>query len=157
MAWRVWIESEPISAEDWSKRVDALLDRLEREERVLGPVGWGSAGRTLGAVFEVRNADPISAASTGYRAFIRALEAVTGDIGAVRLMRMEIAEADYEPDELLGATDVARLLGVSRQRVYQLRAATPGFPQPATHLSRGALWSRADVEAWSRRRAEATA
>lgn len=150
MEWRFWIESEPIETEDWARRVDVLLERLEATPGVLGPVGWGS-GHTLGAVFEIHDDDTLVAWALGVEAFTRALEAAAGDLGEIELRRMEITEADFEPDELVGATEIARLLGISRQRVYQLRDAQV-FPEPTARLARGALWSRAEVEAWAERR-----
>jgi predicted DNA-binding transcriptional regulator AlpA len=145
--WRLWIETEPIPAEGWGQRVDALLDRLETIPGALGPIGWGS-GDTLGAVFEIDGAELAQALAAGLAAFETAVEAATIGIGKPRIRRLEITEAALEPDELMGATDVARLLGVSRQRVYQLMDDA-AFPPPASHLARGALWSRADVEAWN--------
>jgi predicted DNA-binding transcriptional regulator AlpA len=150
MEWRLWVESEPIAAGDWARREDALLDALMEIPRVLGPIGWGS-GDVLGAVFEVHDASLPSAIQIGLAAFEAALATAMPGAPTPRVRRFEITEADLEPDELMGATDVARLLGVSRQRVYQL-IADAGFPSPASNLARGALWSRADVEAWSGRR-----
>jgi len=150
MEWRLWIETEPIAAEVWAQRVDALLDSLEGMPVVLGPIGWGS-GETLGAVFEVHGGELPHALAVGLAAFERALGAAMVGLEEPGIRRLEIADAALEPDELMGATDVARLLGVSRQRVYQL-SSEAAFPAPAAHLARGAVWSRADVEAWSERR-----
>lgn len=53
------------------------------------------------------------------------------------------------PDFLMGATEIAELLGVSRQRVQQL-AKTDGFPAPYDVLTMGAVWLKVDVEKWAR-------
>lgn len=53
------------------------------------------------------------------------------------------------PDHLMGVTEIAQLLGVSRQRVQQL-AKTEGFPEPAARLVGAIIWNRADVERWAR-------
>lgn len=53
------------------------------------------------------------------------------------------------PHHLLGVAEVAALLGVSRQRVDQLAAAHPDFPQPEAELAAGRIWSRAAIEGWS--------
>ena len=50
--------------------------------------------------------------------------------------------------ELAIGSDIARLLGVSRQRVNQL-AGRPGFPRPIGYLGRSAVWRRRDIEAWA--------
>lgn len=51
--------------------------------------------------------------------------------------------------DLVGTTEVAEMLGVSRQRVHQLMSSE-GFPEPEM-LSAGLIWRRADIEAWMRR------
>ena len=52
--------------------------------------------------------------------------------------------------ELLGVTEVAELLGISRQRVQQLTETDPDFPAPAETLARGRVWRRSDVVNWAR-------
>lgn len=49
----------------------------------------------------------------------------------------------------MGLTEVAELLGVSRQRAHQL-SKSKGFPEPTARLSAGLIWRRQDVEAWAR-------
>lgn len=48
---------------------------------------------------------------------------------------------------LVGLTEIAERLGVSRQRVDQLRRR-PDFPEPVAKLSAGLIWESRDVEAW---------
>ena len=50
--------------------------------------------------------------------------------------------------EIVGTTEVARMLGVSRQRVLQL-AARPGFPEPLGRLPKGNVWRKDDVKSWA--------
>jgi len=59
---------------------------------------------------------------------------------------------------LAGAHEVRDLLGVSRQRVYQL-AARPDFPKPVAILAQGKIWAIDDIEKWlaERRRPRAAA
>lgn len=52
--------------------------------------------------------------------------------------------------DLLGVTEVAQLLGISRQRVQQLTESDPDFPAPAANLARGRVWSREAIEKWAR-------
>lgn len=54
-------------------------------------------------------------------------------------------------EELVGAAEVAEILGVSRQRVTQL-VARPDFPAPVAVLAMGKVWARDDVEAWAEAR-----
>jgi prophage regulatory protein len=46
--------------------------------------------------------------------------------------------------------DVARLLGVTRQRVHQIVEEDPSFPAPVATLSVGRVWERADILQWGR-------
>jgi predicted DNA-binding transcriptional regulator AlpA len=52
-------------------------------------------------------------------------------------------------EHLVGAAEVARILGVSRQRVAQLVVSAPDFPRPEVELAGGRVWSRRDIEAWA--------
>lgn len=61
---------------------------------------------------------------------------------------MSVYVAHMAP-ELMGVAEIAELLGVSRQRVHQLRKVA-GFPAPIAELSAGAIWERKAVEAWAR-------
>jgi len=50
---------------------------------------------------------------------------------------------------LVGITEIAQMLGVSRQRVGQL-AKSDGFPTPAVTLAAGPVWDRSAIEKWAR-------
>jgi predicted DNA-binding transcriptional regulator AlpA len=50
--------------------------------------------------------------------------------------------------DLVGLSEVAQMLGVSRQRVYQLATAYDDFPSPEAELAAGRVWRRAAIEAW---------
>ncbi|WP_239382678.1 AlpA family transcriptional regulator [Frankia sp. CIT1] len=47
----------------------------------------------------------------------------------------------------MGAAEIGKRLGVSRQRVSQL-AQDPTFPKPVADLAAGRIWETADVERW---------
>jgi len=63
-------------------------------------------------------------------------------------------EIDREPEGFLGVTEVARELGVSRQRVSELRVK-PGFPAPVAELSAGPVWKASSLRrflaSWERK------
>ncbi|MGI8815719.1 MAG: hypothetical protein ACR2G2_10740 [Pseudonocardia sp.] len=76
----------------------------------------------------------------------------------VRVLTEEAYGAEaMRPDtpELMAATDVAGYLDISRQRVHQLRAEHPDFPQPYQQLGSGAIWTRPAIEhfatVWTRK------
>jgi predicted DNA-binding transcriptional regulator AlpA len=52
---------------------------------------------------------------------------------------------------LVGVTEIAEMLGVSRQRADQLAGKYADFPAPEVVLSTGRVWSRARVEEWIKR------
>jgi prophage regulatory protein len=152
--WRVSVRSAPIVDPDLVARVpEDLLEALLADRRVAGPVTSGpdEEGR-VGATVAVDASDVLEAVRVAVGAVIEALARI-GVAGGVDLLEAEPEdrEASWRP-ELLGASDVARLLGVSRQRVYQLLEEREDFPRPAAELARGALWRRHEVEAWARAR-----
>jgi len=53
-----------------------------------------------------------------------------------------------EPPETVGAAEIARMLGVSRQRVSQLTGQA-GFPEPWLRLRMGKVWLAQDVCDWA--------
>lgn len=53
-----------------------------------------------------------------------------------------------EPHTHMGIAEIAARIGVSRQRVHQLRAAYADFPPAADELNRGPIWHTGDIEAW---------
>jgi prophage regulatory protein len=50
---------------------------------------------------------------------------------------------------LVGAAEIAAMLGVSRQRVQQL-ISRPDFPKPDAVLAMGKVWRTEDVQAWAK-------
>lgn len=56
---------------------------------------------------------------------------------------------------LIGYAEIAKLLGVSRQRA-RIVAGRPGFPSIASHTSAGPLYVREQVEVFARSRARRT-
>ena len=52
---------------------------------------------------------------------------------------------------LVGLTEIAEMLGLSRQRIHQLTREAPDFPEPTVVLKAGSIWEREAVEAWARR------
>ena len=53
--------------------------------------------------------------------------------------------------DLLGASDIADLLGVSRQRVHAIVRTHAEFPEPIGEIKAGKVWLRSDIEEWSHR------
>ncbi len=50
---------------------------------------------------------------------------------------------------LMGAAEIAKRLGVSRQRIFQITNGK-GFPDPVARLAMGNVWRGEDVDEWIR-------
>lgn len=137
---------------------DVLDDFLDALAPLHPSVGGSQSSWT--ARVSVEAPDPVAAATVATGAVCSA----AGSVGlpAWPLSRVEAVDEDVlaveleEPNlpDLLGATEAAALLGVSRQRLHQLRS-DGRFPSPLLELAGGPIWMRAAVEAflesWDRR------
>ncbi len=152
--------------ESWLALQEDLLETLQSFDRAAGVAGWGRVG-ALGAVFNVEAPTFALAAEVGASVFEDALAKIGSPVPPVRL---EVEPAEYDAQDLpelerrirtetgpvqaLTAGEVAKLIGVARQRIYQL-ADREDFPRPIKETSRGAVWSREDIErfvrGWERR------
>ncbi|MEW6038006.1 MAG: DNA-binding protein [Pseudomonadota bacterium] len=111
---------------------DALVERLGEAGCDDALVGIGQPGRL--ALEFTREADSADAAVRS------ALADVQSAVPSARLI--EVA-----PD-LVGLTDVAEMVGVSRQNMRKLMLAHPGsFPAPV-HEGSTSIWHLADVLTW---------
>jgi predicted DNA-binding transcriptional regulator AlpA len=51
---------------------------------------------------------------------------------------------------LVGAQEIAEMLGISRQRLTQL-ASRADFPEPVAELAQGRVWETAAIREWARK------
>ena len=52
--------------------------------------------------------------------------------------------------DIVGVSEVAQMLGVSRQRIHALaRDHRNNFPKPSATLAAGRIWLRKDIEQWA--------
>ena len=63
---------------------------------------------------------------------------------------METTTLGNMTEELLGVTEIAAFVGLSRQRVQKLTETDADFPEPVAVLARGRVWSRQVIEEWAR-------
>jgi hypothetical protein len=154
-AFSVEIEARILG--DAEAAAEGLLGALERRGD-LAPVV--SAGRgSLAARFDVPARDPAEAARAAVALWTDAVAGLHASVGEIELLEVttpERLERELERDdeELLGVSEIAELLGVSRQRVSELRRR-PGFPAPLAELAAGPVWKRTQLERfvarWPRR------
>ena len=145
--WSVYIKVGGREAVD----VDALVEALEP---VAGVVGVGPD--TLDAQVSVDGETVLEAAAKA----VEALERAAGDLPDV--VRLEISsvdelEAELERPiypELVGVTEAAAILGVTKQRVSTMYRADR-LPSPVEVLAAGPVWTADAIEAfdktWTRR------
>jgi len=144
--------------------VDELLGKLA-SYHAIASVGGGLAADLMHrlSVSLTLDAPSLRDAATGV-----SWDLVTGaldDVGipADRLHDREISARDVDlqaedlarpPDRYVGVSEIAQMLGVSRQRASELRTR-PGFPAPIADLASGPVWTRGSLDrfisTWERR------
>lgn len=152
--WEVLVEGAPAGDEASDENIVALVASLKL-------IGGAAAkrGNTVAATVPVEAESARAAA--GVAESLVLLHARQAGLRAFRALRLEAVDTassllstEAETGEILGSAEVARLLGVSRQRVQQLRAEGR-FPAPLLELSATPVWLRRSVEtfitSWSRR------
>jgi len=117
---------------DEDRDADALVERLGEAGCDDALVGIGQPGRlALEFTREAADAD----------------EAVRSALADVRRVAPSARLIEVAPD-LVGLTDVAEIVGVSRQNMRKLMLAHPSsFPAPV-HEGSASIWHLADVLAW---------
>lgn len=130
------------------------IEALEAVAAIGGAASGNVGERRLETTLTVSASDPPVAAT-------RAIEIVTstvpGKVVAIEVMTTEeqdrrLAEPAFP--ELVGVSEVAEMLGITRQRLAVLRQR-PEFPAPVAELAAGPIWRRGDLSTfamgWQRR------
>ena len=148
---KTWIAEVAIEARRNQRFVNETAERLMELLDSGSVISFSPNQLTMG--FEVEAEGPATAAT---RAVARASRACTtanvGDI-ASRIIRIEIMtpeELAREVDEpnfprLVGVAEIAELLGVSKQRVSELRREE-WFPPPLRELAAGPVWTHDSIK-----------
>jgi len=134
---------------------DELADRVIEDLKEYSPAVGGRGGR-IGVTMSVE-------ASTDRRAFDHARGALRRVLGSrsrvidVRVQSVDELERELEAPAipaLAGISEVADVLGVTRQRASEL-AGSAAFPRPIADLAAGPVWLRSTIvsfhESWERR------
>jgi len=114
--------------------------------------GW------LTVTVEVDAATLRQAADAALRAASQAVGSAAAGVMSSRPRQIRVLPADDfageiahpAPVELMGVSEIAELLGVSRQRVNQLIAGED-FPRPVSRLAAGPVFTTASIEAFQKR------
>jgi hypothetical protein len=152
-----------MSDQEWSARIQATgagpydLDWADQVVEALAGRGPAvSVGpRDVGVRFTVHAPDAESASFQAMRAFRQVLpdlEVIAIDVQTIDEQERQLAESNIP--ELLGVSEVAEALGVSKQRVAEL-AESESFPAPIVRLKAGPIWERSAIARflghWDRR------
>lgn len=132
-----------------------LADRVLEELNQYSP-SVGGRGDRIGVTMSVEASTDREALDRAHTALRPALGRRWRVVGA-RVQSVEELERELEAPALpalAGISEVAEILGVSRQRASELSGST-GFPRPVTHLAAGPVWLRSAIvsfgESWDRR------
>lgn len=154
--WSAFVEITHGLSED---RAQALLGRVL--ERLESHAAAGAAGAgSLDVQMSVEADSPETAFAKALQTFVNALRLAGGpkrpEIVGVEIEMPERLEARLTRQtqvDLVGISEIAALLGVTRQRASQI-AQTRDFPVPLARLASGPVWNRASltwfIEAWMR-------
>lgn len=162
-------EGKGEAVKEWSVAITTLVDGAAGDVHdvvvgileTLSDLGPAASIGSEGATFQVavRGDDVLDAAVRGLDRVQRAVEAAGWpvDVRDVRITEWSAFEATLEEPtypELVGITEIADLLGTSRQRASEL-ARSRKFPAPLAELAAGPVWPKRTiarfVEEWDRR------
>ena len=139
----------------WAARVTAPANHIDEDtlvsivQRINATVSVDAATNILTASYEV-TAQSLRQAIDETLRIARALPAKPTSLQVLPLDEWMREQEAPRRQDLVGATEAAQLLGVSRQRVGQL-AERPDFPAPIARISAGPIWTRASVVAFNER------
>jgi predicted DNA-binding transcriptional regulator AlpA len=144
------VHSTPLAAPITDEVLEDFAIGAEEERRITAPFASANlATNTLDLGAAVKASDPGAAASAGLRAFGRGLRKahVKGAVASEVAVELDHGDGPLR-QQLLSGAEVARRIGVSRQRVSQL-AATSHFPKPLSSVGGYLVWRWGDIADWA--------
>jgi hypothetical protein len=153
--------SAPQPDDEEFEDLSEILNELEAHG---ASVGYNREDGTLGAVFSIfvddYERDSLEvAARRSLEAFTSAATKIGMELGPINRLEL-LAGPSFErwlntpPEEFAGVAELAKIFGVSRQRMSELRTRRD-FPAPVAELASGPVWRVANLtrflETWERR------
>jgi hypothetical protein len=158
--YSVGIETEGTGPRGHEADLERLLGVLVDDVAIAGPAAsWGGTAGGPSATVSVRAGGPAEAADRALARFEAALDRAgipSAPVAWVEVMTQEhlVRELEQERSPLVGLAEVAEVLGVSKQRVSELRDRED-FPRPVAELRSGPVWRLVNLQtfigAWDRR------
>ncbi|MCU1677722.1 MAG: hypothetical protein JWM93_2480 [Frankiales bacterium] len=152
MQWQVSITARagrPVTDDEFI----AITDKLEEYAAAVGAAPGDPSSVDVVLAIDARTL------RSAFDAAIRLVVGTASDAGvpgvaAVAAEAIEFEEAERRVlapavPELVGISEIAGLLGVTKQRANQLVTEHKDFPRPAQQLAAGKLWPKSAVEAWA--------
>ena len=158
--YSVGIEAQGPALNADDPRIDDLVDALEAIDRASGPVvSLGGLANGPGVRLSVQAPDPVAGTALAIEVFHEGLD--KAGIERHPIARLETMTEEFldqwlaQPGtQYVGVAEIATILGVSKQRVYELRRK-PEFPKPVAELAAGPVWNRVTlnnfIESWDRK------
>ena len=145
-SYTVEARSEPVP-DVTDTMLDAFSASLFKDRDVAGPApSVDIATQTFSVLTAVDANDHAAALEKALRAFRRALDRA-GARSEVSEARVYVDRGD-DRDELLSGSDVARRLGITRQRVQQL-SSQGRLPRPLVAFGTVTVWRWGDISDWA--------
>jgi hypothetical protein len=148
--WTVHLESEALPSNPDADALEAFAETILADRKLRGPSpAANTALRTIGLTTSVDATSPAEALAVVLTSFSRAAERAK--------IAAKVIEANTDLDqgdgldrhELVSGGEVARRLGVSRERVRQLSDDPSRFPRPLAVIGRDRVWRWGDVATWA--------
>lgn len=149
MEWSVRVELAGVGRDVDPDSLSNVLEKLDSHGAV---AGLGS--RTLGFRLSVAGVDPLSVQAQALELVKKAMrdaDLSEWPVVAISASRMDELAQDLDRSNftsLAGVAELAKLLGVSKQRASEL-ARSRTFPKPVATLASGPVWAVAAVESFS--------
>lgn len=154
-------QDEDLDDNERSRLVGKLVEAFSRLPKAhAATVSWGGLFAGPGVQVTVEADSPGQAVARALELFERAVG--RAGMSWAQPVRVDLMTDDYflrwleePPPTLVGVTEIARALGVSKQRVSELRATHKDFPAPVADLAAGPVWTLPSlqrfVERWPRK------
>jgi hypothetical protein len=157
--YAVSIESVGDGWEGHQGELQQLAEAFVTRPELGAAVGWGGLSGGPGITMTVAAPSPVEAGRRALEIFEKAL--AEAGVGPAEVARLDVmteayqdADLDRPPREYAGLSEVAKILGVSKQRVSELRRRRD-FPHPVAELAAGPVWDRTSlnhfIAGWARK------
>lgn len=149
MSYRVHLQTRPLADLDHVV-LEHFAEALARERKVKAPVAAADLStRTLSATLSVDDDSPGNAAMYAVTAFEKAAQRANVGVIEFSEVLVEAEDGSGERHELVSGGEVARRLGLSRERIRQLAELEGRFPTPAAIVGGYRVWRWGDVRDWA--------